>query len=61
MGEQATIRAVCVSERKGEQKHPVDRIDLRPHHGIVIPSTGSTCVRTTASWAMRTPATGTVR
>ncbi len=46
MGEQATIRAVCVSERKGEQKHPVDRIDLRPHHGIV---------------AMRTPATGTVR
>ncbi len=35
MGEQATIRAVCVSERKGEQKHPVDRIDLRPHHGIV--------------------------
>lgn len=35
MGNQATIRAVCVSERKGEQKHPVDRIELRPRHGIV--------------------------
>lgn len=35
MGETAVIRAVCISERKGEQKHPVDRIVLRPHHGIV--------------------------
>ena len=35
MREQATIRAVCISERKGEQKHIADRIELRPHHGIV--------------------------
>ena len=44
MGEQATIRAVCVSERKGEQKHPVDRIDLRPHHGIVGDAHAGDCV-----------------
>ena len=30
----ATICAVCISEKKGEQKHPVDRITLLPHHGI---------------------------
>ena len=30
----AVIRAVCISERKGTQKHPVDRIRLLPHHGI---------------------------
>ena len=29
------IRAVCVSERRGVQKHPVEAIVLRPHHGIV--------------------------
>ena len=31
----AVIRAVCISEKKGEQKHAVDRIMLRPGHGIV--------------------------
>ena len=35
MDQQATICAVCISERKGEQKHPVDMIALRPRHGIV--------------------------
>ena len=30
----AIIRAVCISEKKGEQKHPVDRIELVPDHGI---------------------------
>lgn len=35
MEQKATICAVCISERKGEQKHPVERIALRPHHGIV--------------------------
>lgn len=28
------IKAVCVSEKKGEQKHPVDEIYLRPKLGI---------------------------
>ena len=28
------IRAVCVSEKKGQQKHPVGEIHLLPHHGI---------------------------
>ena len=32
--QKAIIRAVCISERKGEQKHPVERIQLLPHHGI---------------------------
>lgn len=31
----AKILAVCISERKGEQKHPVDRIELKVDHGIV--------------------------
>ena len=35
MDQRAIIRAVCISEQKGQQKHPVDRIVLRPHHGIV--------------------------
>ena len=35
MSQEAVIRAVCISEKKGEQKHPVDRVELRPHHGIV--------------------------
>ena len=30
----AVIQAVCISERKGEQKHPVERVHLRPAHGI---------------------------
>ena len=29
-----TILAVCVSEKKGQQKHPVDEIELQPHLGI---------------------------
>ena len=29
------ILAVCVSERRGVQKHPVEAIVLRPRHGIV--------------------------
>ena len=32
--QKAIIRAVCISESKGEQKHPVERIQLLPHHGI---------------------------
>ena len=35
MEQKAVIRAVCISEKKGEQKHPVDRIELRPRHGIL--------------------------
>ena len=34
MKDRAVIRAVCISERKGEQKHPVETIHLRPEHGI---------------------------
>ena len=30
----ATIKNVCISEKKGEQKHPVDAIRLVPHLGI---------------------------
>jgi molybdenum cofactor synthesis domain-containing protein len=30
----ATVRAVCISEQKGEQKHPVESIHLLPDHGI---------------------------
>ena len=32
--QKAIIRAVCISERKGEQKHPVESILMCPHHGI---------------------------
>ena len=35
MSQQAIIKAVCISEKKGEQKHPVDAVTLRPRHGIV--------------------------
>ena len=35
MSKRAIIRAVCISEHKGMQKHPVDSVVLRPHHGIV--------------------------
>ena len=34
-GPSAVIKAVCISEKKGEQKHPVDSIRLLPRHGIV--------------------------
>ena len=34
-GKTAAVAAVCVSEKKGEQKHAVDSVLLRPHHGIV--------------------------
>jgi len=35
MGDQvAIIKAVCISEKKGEQKHPVESVHLRPKHGI---------------------------
>ena len=30
----ATIKAVCISEKKGQQKHPVEEIRLLPHVGI---------------------------
>ncbi len=33
-GVEATVLAVGVSGRRGVQKHPVERIHLRPHHGI---------------------------
>lgn len=29
------IRAVCISDKKGEQKHSVSSAELRPDHGIV--------------------------
>ena len=35
MSQRAIIKAVCISEKKGEQKHPVDAVMLRPHHGVV--------------------------
>lgn len=34
MSEKAVIRAVCISGKKGQQKHPVDAVHLRPEHGI---------------------------
>ncbi|MDD6045168.1 MAG: MOSC domain-containing protein [Clostridia bacterium] len=36
----ALIKAVCISERKGTQKHTVDSIELKPGHGIVGDSHG---------------------
>ena len=33
-GQTAVIKAVCISEKKGQQKHPVDQIRLVPHVGI---------------------------
>ena len=35
MSQRGIIQAVCISERKGKQKHPVDSVVLQPHHGIV--------------------------
>ncbi len=32
--QKAVVKAVCISEKKGEQKHPVDGIELKPHLGI---------------------------
>ncbi len=34
-GATANIKSVCVSEKKGEQKHPVEQIHLLPNHGVV--------------------------
>lgn len=31
----AEVRAVCISEQKGERKKPVDLVELRVDHGIV--------------------------
>ncbi|MBO6017513.1 MAG: MOSC domain-containing protein [Oscillospiraceae bacterium] len=31
----AVITAVCISEKKGEQKHPVESVHLQPEYGIV--------------------------
>ena len=33
--QEAVIRAFCISGKKGEQKHPVEEIVLRPQLGIV--------------------------
>ena len=33
-GKTAVIKAVCISEKKGQQKHPVDEVRLVPHVGI---------------------------
>ena len=30
----AVIKAVCISEKKGQQKHPVESVHLRPEKGI---------------------------
>ena len=34
ISQSAVIKAVCISEKKGQQKHPVDTVHLRPEHGI---------------------------
>ena len=35
MSEQkAVVKAVCISEKKGQQKHPVEAVRLEPHLGI---------------------------
>lgn len=31
----AKVLAVCISEKKGEKKHPVEKIEVRTDHGIV--------------------------
>ena len=33
-GNKAVVKAVCISEKKGLQKHPVDAVRLEPHLGI---------------------------
>ncbi len=32
---QGTVKAVCTSEKKGTEKHAVEKIHLKPQHGIV--------------------------
>ena len=32
---EAVVTAVCISERKGEQKHPVEEVELKVDWGIV--------------------------
>lgn len=34
MNQSGVIKAVCISEKKGQQKHPVEEIRLVPHQGI---------------------------
>ena len=34
MNKQGKIIAVCISEKKSQQKHPVDKVRLLPRHGI---------------------------
>ena len=29
------VKAVCISEKKGTEKHNVNSVHLKPHHGIV--------------------------
>ncbi len=31
----ALVKAVCISEKKGERKKPVEAVELRENHGIV--------------------------
>lgn len=31
----ASVIAVCISEKKGTMKHPVDEVTLKPEHGII--------------------------
>ncbi|OGU01011.1 MAG: molybdenum cofactor sulfurase [Geobacteraceae bacterium GWC2_48_7] len=31
----AEVRAVCISENKGERKKPVEAVELRENHGII--------------------------
>ena len=31
----ASVKAVCISENKGERKKPVDSVQMRENHGIV--------------------------
>ena len=31
----AKVKAVCISEKKGEQKHPVEEVFLKVDHGII--------------------------
>ncbi len=28
------VKAVCISEKKGPEKHKVDQVQVRPRHGI---------------------------
>lgn len=38
----ATVKAVCVSERKGEQKYAVDQVMLKEDHGVEGDAHGGT-------------------